>query len=199
MFAGTLHRQAVRRRGSGVLKGRGPAFCPRVSANGHQSRSGQDQTLDGSPPRAPGKSGVGLYEPTECVHLTSIFSGSSDSARGSSWPSPSAAPPRLRQRSDRPRSDCRRPSCRGMKLCRDTIRRPEDQRSQPVNRRRCVRSEASAMPDRPRQAAHRQPGRLARGSPSGASPLSTACAAARCRALPASSPGGTANVEAPQP
>ena len=73
MFTGTLHRQAVRRRGSGVLKGRGPAFCPRVSANGHQSRSGQDQTLDGSPPRAPVKSGVGLYEPTECVHLTSIF------------------------------------------------------------------------------------------------------------------------------
>jgi len=86
-----------------------------------------------------------------------------------------------------------------MKLCRDTIRRPEDQRSQPVNRRRCGRSEASAMPDRPRQAAHRQPGRLARGEPVGCFALSTACAAARCRALPASSPGGTANVEAPQP
>src|SRR5437667_12842425 len=73
MFTGTLHRQAVRRRGSGVLKGRRPAFCPRVSTNGHQSRSGQDQTLHVSPPRAPVKSGVGPYETTVCVHLISIF------------------------------------------------------------------------------------------------------------------------------
>jgi len=40
------------------------------------------------------------YTSQPSVFTWPASSGSSDSARGSSWPSPSAAPPRLRQRSD---------------------------------------------------------------------------------------------------